>query len=99
MDLSDEKKLLFASYREGDRQYQLAGGQEGCFKLANDFYDIMEELSEAKHILSLHPNNLEESRDKLARFLCFYKEWATFIPGKIRNYSIGSGSCTYSNWF
>ena len=28
MDLSNEQKLLFASYREGDKQYQLAGGQE-----------------------------------------------------------------------
>ena len=90
MDLSDEKKLLFTSYREGDRQYQLAGGQEGCFKLANDFYDIMEELSEAKHILSLHPNNLEESRDKLARFLCFYMNGPLLYQQKYGNIQLGA---------
>ena len=72
MELSDEQKELFASYRLGDTQYRLAGEEAGCFKLANDFYDLMEEMQETKHILALHPNDLTESRDKLGRFLCFY---------------------------
>ena len=68
----------------------MAGGQEGCFKLANDFYDIMEELSEAKHILSLHPNNLEESRDKLARFLCFYMNGPHLYQEKYGTIQLGA---------
>ena len=72
MELSDEQKELFASYRLGDTQYRLAGEEAGCFKLANDFYDLMEEMQETEHILALHPNDLTESRDKLGRFLCFY---------------------------
>ena len=71
MELSERQKELFASYRVGDTQYKLAGEEAGCFKLANDFYDLMEQLDETQHILSLHPGDLEESRDKLARFLCF----------------------------
>ena len=65
------KNCCLLPYREGDKQYQLAGGQEGCFKLANDFYDLMEELNETKHILSLHPNDLEESRTSLQDFYAF----------------------------
>ena len=48
MELSDEQKKLFASYRLGDTQYRLAGEEAGCFKLANDFYDLMEEMQETK---------------------------------------------------
>ena len=72
MELSKKQKELFATYRAGDTQYRLAGEEAGCFKLANDFYDLMEQLDETQHILSLHPGDLEESRDKLSRFLCFY---------------------------
>lgn len=59
-------------YREGDNQFKIAGGVEGIMKLANDFYDVMETLPETRGILSLHPNDLTESRDKLGRFLCGY---------------------------
>ncbi|MAI20432.1 MAG: globin [Kiritimatiellaceae bacterium] len=90
MELSDEQKELFASYRVGDTQYQLAGGEEGCFKLANDFYDQMETLEETQHILSLHPNNLEESRDKLARFLCFYLNGPHLYQEKYGNIQLGA---------
>ena len=72
MELTDKQKELFASYRIGSTQYVLAGEKDGCFKLANDFYDLMEQMEETKHILSLHPGDLEESRDKLGCFLCFY---------------------------
>ena len=72
MDLSDEKNYYLPPIEKEIGNTNWQEGKRDAFKLANDFYDIMEELSEAKHILSLHPNNLEESRDKLARFLCFY---------------------------
>jgi hemoglobin len=63
---------LHAYYREGDNQFRLAGGEEGITKLANDFYDLMESLPEARKILFMHPTDLTVSRDKLARFLCGY---------------------------
>ncbi len=90
MELSDEQKELFASYRVGDTQYQLAGGEAGCFKLANDFYDQMQALEETQHILSLHPNDLEESRDKLARFLCFYMNGPHLYQEKYGNIQLGA---------
>jgi hemoglobin len=70
--MSEDLEKLYESYRQGDRQFQIAGGVEGIQKLANDFYDMMETLPEAEHILKLHPRDLTESREKLGRFLCGY---------------------------
>jgi hemoglobin len=70
--MSNDLKELYDSYRAGDTQFRMAGGEEGCFKLANDFYDVMENLSEARKILFMHPGDLTESREKLARFLAGY---------------------------
>ncbi len=68
----NDLEKLYNHYREGDTQYQIAGGTEGITQLANAFYDQMETLPEAKKILHLHPTDLTESRDKLSRFLCGY---------------------------
>lgn len=70
--MSEELKNMHAYYRDSDHQYQLAGGEEGCMKLANDFYDVMQNLPEARKILHMHPTDLTESREKLGRFLCGY---------------------------
>jgi hemoglobin len=70
--MSDNIDQQQEDYRAGDTQFRLAGGYEGIAKLANDFYDIMETLPEARKILFMHPTDLTESRDKLARFLCGY---------------------------
>ena len=70
--MSEELQKLFEYYREGDHQYTIAGGEAGCYKLANDFYDMMEKRSEARKILFMHPGDLTESREKLARFLAGY---------------------------
>jgi hypothetical protein len=40
--MSTEREKRYAGYREGDNQYRIAGGEEGCLKPANDFYDLME---------------------------------------------------------
>ena len=90
MELSKKQKELFATYRAGDTQYRLAGEEAGCFKLANDFYDLMEQLDETQHILSLHPGDLEESRDKLARFLCFYMNGPHLFQEKYGNIQLGA---------
>lgn len=70
--MSNDLENLHKHYRTGDQQFQLAGGVEGITQLANDFYDAMEELPESQHIRSLHPQDITESREKLARFLCGY---------------------------
>ncbi len=70
--MSEDVEKLYATYREGDRQFLMAGGIEGCMKLANDFYDVMQKLPEARRILHMHPTDLTESREKLGRFLCGY---------------------------
>jgi hemoglobin len=70
--MSEDLEKLYESYREGDTQFRMAGGVEGITKLANDFYDQMQKLPEARRILHMHPTDLTVSREKLARFLCGY---------------------------
>ncbi len=59
-----------AQYGTGDASYRAAGGREGIRQLVDRFYDYMEALPQARRILHMHPDDLSESRDKLARFLC-----------------------------
>ena len=47
-----------------------AGGESGIYSLVEDFYHQMETLPQAELIRSMHPADLTESIDKLARFLC-----------------------------
>ena len=56
-------------YGTQDASYQAAGQFEGLQKLVDAFYDFMDTLPEAKRIRDMHPQDLTESRDKLARFL------------------------------
>ena len=67
MDIEEPKATR---YGEGDATFQAAGGVEGIRRLVDCFYDQMEALPEAKTIRDMHPEDLTESRDKLARFLC-----------------------------
>lgn len=66
----NEPSSSAAKYGEGDTSFQAAGGEEGIRKLANAFYDAMEQQPEAAVILKMHMTDLDVSRDKLARFLC-----------------------------
>ncbi len=70
--MSENLEELYEYYRKGENQFRIAGGTEGCMKLANDFYDAMETLPEARNILKLHPSDLTVPREKLGRFLCGY---------------------------
>ena len=70
--MTQDIEKLYEEYRQGDTQFKLAGGEAGCFKLANDFYDVMEQLPEARKILFMHPSDLTVSREKLGRFLAGY---------------------------
>ncbi len=58
------------AYGEKDTSFKAAGGVEGIQNLVNDFYRIMDKLPEAKVIREMHPEDIEVSIDKLARFLC-----------------------------
>lgn len=53
-----------------DASFKAAGGVEGIQKLVKDFYRIMDESSADTIIRKMHPDNLEVSVNKLARFLC-----------------------------
>ncbi|GAA3933538.1 group II truncated hemoglobin [Litoribacillus peritrichatus] len=57
-------------YGTADASFQAAGEYEGIKQLVDDFYTVMSSIPEAKTIRDMHPDNLEESRDKLTRFLC-----------------------------
>ena len=57
-------------YGVGDASYRAAGERPGIIELVDAFYRLMDELPEAKLIRRMHPVDLRESRDKLARFLC-----------------------------
>jgi hemoglobin len=56
-------------YGDGDCSYKAAGELSGLTKLANEFYDVMETLPDAKTIRSMHPEDLTLSKKKLAYFL------------------------------
>lgn len=56
-------------YGQGDTSYQQAGKLEGIEQLVNRFYDLMNELDEARKIRDMHPSDLLPSRQKLTYFL------------------------------
>ena len=87
--MSEDIEKLHAYYREGDNQFKLAGGVEGITKLANDFYDVMAALPESRKILFMHPNDLTESREKLARFLCGYLDGPELYEEKYGPLALG----------
>jgi hemoglobin len=49
--------------------FERIGGEEAVRALVDRFYDLMDELAEARELRALHPPSLDGSRDKLAWFL------------------------------
>lgn len=49
--------------------YELLGGEQGVRRLAEVFYDVMDELIEADDIRKMHASNLDEIKDKLYEYL------------------------------
>ena len=49
--------------------YDRLGGEERLRQLVNRFYDLMDQLPEARQIRHLHAPDLSEARDKLFMFL------------------------------
>lgn len=56
-------------YGEGAATYEAVGGLTGLNKLVTDFYTVMDKSPEYKVIRDMHPDDLEESIDKLVSFL------------------------------
>lgn len=54
----------------GDASFQAAGGEAGLAQLVADFYQIMDETEAAACVRKLYPQDLTESRERLAAFLC-----------------------------
>jgi len=57
-------------YGVEDASFLAAGGEEGIRSWVEDFYRFMDTLPEARRIRAMHPDDIEISIDKLARFLC-----------------------------
>ncbi|MBQ0777691.1 MAG: group II truncated hemoglobin [Pseudomonas sp.] len=57
-------------YGQKDASFQAAGGYEGVRQLVDDFYQIMDEHTDAVAVRRLHAEDLSSARDKLTRFLC-----------------------------
>jgi len=49
--------------------YQRIGGEERVRALVHRFYQIMDELPETYGVRKMHPENLQNSEDKLFKFL------------------------------
>lgn len=49
--------------------YQLIGGEAGTRALANQFYDVMERDPHAKALLDIHPQPMDNIRERFFEFL------------------------------
>lgn len=57
-------------YGTDDASYQAAGGETGIRQLVDGFFDRMGTDERFATIYAMHPDDIDMSRDKLARFLC-----------------------------
>lgn len=60
------------SYGHLDGSYIAAGKEDGLRNLCRRFYEIMDELPEAKVIRDMHKEDLSLMTDKLTLFLCMW---------------------------
>lgn len=49
--------------------YQLLGGEDGVRRLAETFYDVMDELPQAERIRQMHAASLSDVKQKLFEYL------------------------------
>lgn len=78
--------------------YQLLGGEEGVRKLAETFYEVMDELPEAETIRKMHAESLVDVKQKLFEYLSgwmggphhYHKKYGTICLTKPHQpYAIG----------
>lgn len=56
------------AYGDEDTSFKAAGGVEGIQKLVEDFYRIMDDLSDAAITRKMHPDDLDVSVESLHDF-------------------------------
>ena len=61
--------LSAQAFMERNELFPRIGGEPGVRRLTDRFYDLMDQLPEARAIRALHPPSLDGSRDKLHWFL------------------------------
>ena len=82
------------SYGQGDSSFQTAGGELGIRRLVDCFYDQMRDHPDYRTIWDWHPGaeeddqQKEQSRDKLARFLCSWMGGLKLYQDKYGSISI-----------
>lgn len=62
--------LATPQYGQGDASYRAAGCDGGIARLVDTFYKAMASEEKFLPIFSMHSDDLTQTRDKLARFLC-----------------------------
>ncbi|MGR9089637.1 MAG: group II truncated hemoglobin [Gammaproteobacteria bacterium] len=96
--MDEPQSVSVPTFGIGDASYQAAGGESGIRDLVDAFYAEMEIEPAAASVRSMHPADLDTSRDKLARFLCGWlngpnryreKYGPISIPGSHAHLSIG----------
>jgi len=85
-------------YGVADASFNAAGREVGIRRLVECFYAHMDVMSETQHMRAMHPEDLAESIDKIACFLCgwlggprlFQKKYGSIsIPDVHRHLNIG----------
>lgn len=64
------KQQLNKPFGTGDASFLAAGGAAGLRRLVDNFFDRMSTDPRFSAIYAMHPEDIDVSRDKLARFLC-----------------------------
>ena len=83
------------TYGQQNNSYLAAGEFDGLFKLVTEFYRVMDTEAFAKTIRDLHANDLEESIDKLARFLSAWLGGPKLYKDKYGPISIPGVHCPF----
>jgi len=87
------------NYGTGDASFLAAGSEAGIRQLVDKFYDRMGNDPRFSTIYNMHPEDIETSIDKLARFLCGWlggpkryqeKYGSISIPAVHQHLSIGT---------
>jgi hemoglobin len=63
-------KPCSAPFGVGDASFQAAGGEAGLTRLVASFYQLLDDRGAAACVRRLYPRDLNESRKRLAAFLC-----------------------------
>ena len=66
---TEPEQLNVLAQAVANPHYLMAGGEQGIQKLVDRFYELMDELPEAREIRALHPADLSNAKSRLYMFL------------------------------